>query len=245
VAAKKKQPVRSVQFTYRKHHILVLLDKVLFFRFMRNLHGRFWGITGVSVMLVGFTICFMIRPELIHPSTAFSDFGNDIRTAPYFAGSVFFAAYGMWRWRNYLYRTWQRAMPVTGLITLTVLGLYLVALMPVSWRPIPFYIHNFGVILAGASMLATVILDGLLTKNGKHRKAPLWRITRFLSFALIIVGGILTAGSTEWLGWYKLTLVGESLLIAGYFVWIAFKTSQGEGNRTVLSRILKKVIFID
>lgn len=245
MAAKKKQPVRSVQFTYRKHHIQVLLDKVLFFRFVKNLHGRFWGVTGVSVMLAGFAVCFMIRPELFSASAAFSDFGNDIRTAPYFAGSVFFAAYGMWRWRNYLYRTWQRAMPVTGLITLTVLGLYLIALMPVSWRPIPFYIHNFGVVLVGVSMLATVILDGLLTKTGKRKNAPLGRFMRFVSFVLIVGGGILIAGSTEWIEWFKLTLIGEVMLIAGYFIWLALKTLQGEGNRTILSRILKKVIFID
>src|SRR5687767_7465523 len=127
----KVRPVRSVSFTYKKRHIQVLLDKVLIFRFVKNLHGRFWGVAGIIVMVAGFTICFLIRPDLIDISTALSDFGTDIRTAPYFAGSVFFAAYGLWRWRNYLYRNWKRSMPVTGLVTLTILGLYLVALMPV------------------------------------------------------------------------------------------------------------------
>lgn len=245
MAARSKKPVRTVQFTYRKHHILVLLDKVLLFRFVKNLHGRFWGVTGISVMLAGFTVCFAIRPEMIHISTAFSDFGNDIRTAPYFAGSVFFAAYGIWRWRNYLYRTWKRTMPVTGLVTLTIVGLYLVALMPVSWRPIPFYIHMFGVTLAGASMLATVIIDSLLTKVPDRKHANIWRLARFVSFVLIISGSLLTAGSTEVLGWFHVALLGESLLLAGYFIWIALKTFEGEGNRTILSRILKKMVFID
>jgi hypothetical protein len=241
---KQKAPVRSVSFTYKQRHIQVLLDKVLIFRLIKNLHGRFWGLAGILGMLAGFTVCMLIRRDMIHPSTAFSDFGSDIRTAPYFAGSVFFGAYGMWRWRNYLYRTWKRSMPVTGLITLTVLGLYLVALMPVSWWPIPHYIHIFGVGLAGISMTATVVVDGLLTKS-RGWFAPYWRFVRLLSFLLIVVGGVITAGSTDMLGWYNLALVGESLLISGYLLWIVLKTYEGEGNRTVLARILKKLIFID
>lgn len=196
-------------------------------------------------MLMGFTICFLIRPDLILISTAFSDFGTDIRTAPYFSGSVFFAAYGLWRWRNYLYRTWKRTMPVTGLITLTIFGLYLVALMPVGWRPIPYYIHMFGVILAGAAILATVVIDGLLTKSRQSKHAPWWRLVRFVSFTLIISGGLLTLGSADPFNWYNVSLLGESLLLAGYFLWIALKTYEGEGNTTVLARILKKVVFID
>lgn len=242
---KKAPPVRSVSFTYKQHRVLVLLDKVLIFRFIRNLHGRFWGLAGISVMLVGFSVCFAIRPDMINVATPFSNFGNDTRTAPYFAGSVFFAAYGMWRWRNYLTRTWKHTRPVTGLITLTVIGLYLVALMPVSWRPVPFYVHMFGVCLAGASMLATVILDGLLTKTRDSRYAVRWRFIRLVSVVLILVGGFITLASTELLAWYQLSLLGESLLIAGYFLWISLKTYQGEGNRTVLSRILKKVVLID
>lgn len=241
---RKKAPVRSVSFTYKQRHIQVLLDKVLLFRFIRNLHGRFWGFAGIGVMLLGFTVCFLIRPDMIKPSTAFSDFGNDIRTAPYFSGAVFFAAYGLWRWRNYLFRTWRRTMPVTGLITLTVLGLYLVALMPVSWRPWPHYIHMFGVTLAGASMLVTVILDSLLTKS-RSRLASFWRVVRFASFVLITGGGFLTAGSTDILEWFNLALVGESMLLAGYLCWIILKTYEGEGNTTVLARILRKMIFID
>ncbi|HEY5668268.1 MAG TPA: hypothetical protein VIR03_03840 [Candidatus Saccharimonadales bacterium] len=241
---RKKSSVRSLTFTFKQRRIEVLLDKVLIFRFIRNLHGRFWGLAGILVMIIGFTVCFLIRQDMIHPSTAFSDFGSDTRTAPYFAGSVFFGAYGMWRWRNYLARTWKRSMLVQGLITLTVLGLYLVALMPVSWRPIPHTIHMFGVSLAGISMLTAVVVDSLLTKPHDGR-VRLWRFTRFVSFVSIIVGGVMMAGSTEWLHWFNLSLVGESLVLWGYLVWIVFKTYAGEGNTTVLARILKKFVFID
>lgn len=241
---RRKSSVRTVNFTFKKRHIEVLLDKVLIFRFIRNLHGRFWGLAGILVMIIGFTVCFLIRQDMIHPSTAFSDFCSDVRTAPYFAGSVFFGAYGMWRWRNYLARTWKRSMLVQGLITFTVFGLYIVALMPVSWRPIPHTIHMFGVALAGISMLATVVIDGLLTKSHDGH-VGLWRLTRFVSFVSIIVGGVIMAGSTELLHWFNLSLVGESLVLWGYLVWIVLKTYAGEGNTTVLARILKKFIFID
>jgi hypothetical protein len=244
MARKKQSPsARSVSFTYQKHHIQVLLDKVLIFRFIKNLHGRFWGLGGISVMLAGFTICFIIRPDLVHISTPFSDFGNDIRTAPYFSGSVFFAAYGLWRWRNYLYRTWRRTLPVTGLITMTIIGLYLVALMPVSWRPVPYYIHMTGVIMAGLGMLATVVIDGLLTKS-RRNDANHWRVVRLLSFVLIIAGSAMTLASADPFNWYEISLLGESLMLGGYFLWIALKTYEGEGNTTVLARIIKKLVLI-
>jgi hypothetical protein len=121
----------------------------------------------------------------------------------------------------------------------------MVALFPVSWKPIPYYLHMTGVILAGASMLSTVVIDGLLTKTRDSRHAIAGRFFRFISFALIVCGGILTLGSAEPFNWYKVSLLGESMLIAGYFVWISVKTYQGEGNRTVLSRILKRVVLID
>lgn len=245
VRKQKSHRSRSVKFTFKQRHIELLLDKVLIFRFIRNLHGRFWGLAGISVMIIGFSVCFLIRPDLVRLSTAISDFGGDTRTAPYFAGSVFFAAYGLWRWRNYLSRSWRRPGIVTGLVTLTVVGLYLVALMPITWRPIPYHIHLFGVSLAGASMLVTVVLDGLLSKTGKDGHPNLWRLIRFLSFSLIVVGGVLTFGSIDSIGWYDVSLLGETLLIAGYFIWITLRTFLGEGNRTVLARILRKLVLID
>lgn len=236
---------KILNFTVKNRHIRILLDKVLFVQFLRNLHGRFWGLAGISIMVIGFSVGFAIRPDLLTVSTAFSDFGNDVRTAPYFAGSVFFAAYGMWRWQKYLSRTWKRTRPVIGLISLTVLGLYLIALMPVSWAPWPYRIHMFGVILAGSSMLATVVFDGLLTKIRPHRSLAQWRFVRFFSIVLIISGGWITFGSARIIGWYDIALVGEGLLIAGYLLWILLKTILGEGNRTVLAKIAQKIVRID
>lgn len=232
-------------FAYKKRRFRVLLDRVMFLRFLRNIHGRFWGVTAIIGMMVGFGVCFAIQPEMLKPGTAFSEFGNDIRTAPYFSGTVFFTAYGLWKWRNYLSRTWKRAMPVTGLIFLTVLGLYLVALMPIGWKPIPYYIHLFGVSLAGLSMLATVILDGVLSKTRAGINNTYWRLWRFISVLSIILGGWLTLGSIEVLGWYDVDLIGESLMIFGYFVWILVKTYHGEGGRTLLSKFLKDFVLVN
>lgn len=136
-------------------------------------------------------------------------------------------------------------MPVTGLVTLTVLGLYLVALMPVSWKPVPYKVHLFGVALAGVSMLATVVLDGLLTKTRKSAAAPLWRFLRAVSILLIVAGGWITYGSSGIANWYQLSLLGETLLLGGYLIWIILKTYQGEGNRTTLSKALKNFVLID
>jgi hypothetical protein len=242
---KRKTNKKWVNVSFRNWHIHILMDKVLFLRFLRHLHGRFWGIVGISAMLIGFGICFIIRPDLLRISTAFSYFGNDVRTAPYFAGSVFFAAYGLWRWQQYLARTWKRAMPVTGLVTLTVIGLYIIALMPLSWGAVQYIVHMFGVTLAYGSMLATVIMDGLLTKTSLRRDIRSWRLVRFISLVLILIGGWLTLGSVQGLGWYHVSLLGETMLLTGYLSWIVLKTYVGEGNRTILSRILKKIVLID
>lgn len=243
---KQKTPDSKIlSFTFRRRRFRVLLDKVLIFRLVRNLHGRFWGLAGVNVMIIGFSVCFAIEPELLDISTEFSEFGNDVRTAPYFSGSVFFAAYGLWRWRNYVSRTWRRSMPITGLITLTILGLYLVALMPVSWKPWPNRIHMFGLALAGLSMLATVVLDELLTKPRLGSRTKLWRLVRWTSFAAIVSGGWFTLASSEILGWYDVSLLGEVLMLGGYALWIMMKTYLGEGNRTILARNLRKIVLID
>lgn len=225
--------------------IRVLLDKVLFFRFLKNIQGRFWGLTAIMGMVFGFGVCFLIRPDMLRISSAFSDFGNDVRTAPYFAGTVFFSAYGLWRWRRYLARSWKRTAPVTGLLSLTVLGLYLVALMPISWRPIPYYVHLFGVTLAGLSMLATVVIDSLLTHPKKSSNQLMWRGIRILSLICILTGGWVTFGSTEIVGWNRQALLGETLLLLGYFIWILSKTYQAQGRRTLLSRFLRNFVLVD
>jgi hypothetical protein len=225
--------------------VRLVLDKVLFLRFLRSVHGRYWGITAISGMVIGFSVCFLIRPDLLMWSTAFSDFGNDVRTAPFFAGTVFFTAYGLWRWRRYLARTWKRTAPVTGLISLTIIGLYLVALMPISWKPIPYYIHLFGVTLAGLSMLATVVIDSLLTYPKKSPRQWMWRGVRIVSLASIIAGGWITFGSADIVGWNDLALLGESLLLLGYFIWIVSKTYQTQGRRTLLAKFLHDFVLVD
>jgi len=232
------------KITFREKRLFVSLDKVLFFKTLQKLHGRFWGIAAINGMVLGLSICFLIRPEMFHISTAFSDFGKDVRTAPFFAGSMFFAAYGLWRWRNYLLRTVKRSGPVLVLLSLTILGLYLVALMPVSWRPWPYRIHLFGFALAGLCMVLTVVADGLLTKTKKTSHTIRNRILRLIAIILIIVGGYITFGSTDLVHWHKLSLLGECLILFGYTIWVYMKTIQGEGPRSKLSVLVGKIIEI-
>jgi len=242
MAKKSQLNKKYLHFTYKNQNVRVFLDRVLIFRFFRSLHSRFWGVTGISIMTLGFTVCFAIRPDLLTISTAFSDFGTDVRTSPYFAGSVFAGAYGLWRWRNYLSRTWKRAMPVTGLITLTILGLYVVALVPLTWNS---RIHMMGLVVSGITMLLTVVVDGLLSKPSRSGRRIHWRAIRVTSFFLILIGGWLTLGSSQLVGWYDVALLGETFMLLGYLVWVGMKTYQGEGNRSQLSKSLKKIVLID
>ncbi len=239
-----KREVDSYVFNFKHRRYKVLLDKVLMFRIIRKLHGRFWGIAAIFGLSLGFVICFVIRPDLFTASSAFSDFGKDVRTAPYFAGAVFFAAYGLWRWRNYLTRTLKRTRPIILLITLTILGLYLVALMPVSWRPWPYRIHLFGVFLAGATMALTVIYDILMSKTRRGHNAYKTRLIKFISLALIIIGGLVTFGSADVIGWLELSLVGELAMLSGYGIWVFLKTYQGEDPRSGIAKQLKKIVLI-
>lgn len=230
---------------YGKRTLHLIKDKVIIFRLMRSLHGRFWGVAGLVIMTVLFTICFIVRPDMLVWQTALSDFGRDVRTAPYLAAALFFGAYGLWRWRNYLRRTLNRARPVTGLIGLTVTGLYIAALFPVAWETWPYRIHIFGVILFGASMAATVVIDTLLTRLKKRKRMLPWRILRLVSFLLILVGGYITFGSASVVGWFQLSLLGELMMFVGYGAWIIDKTYLGEGSRSKLSKLFGKIILID
>ena len=182
---------------------------------------------------------------MIHGSTAFSDFGMDVRTAPYFAGSVFFAAYGLWRWRNYLKRTLKRTRPILALMLLTIFGLYIVALMPISWKPWPFYIHLFGMGLVGVSIGATVIFDVLLSKTRKGQNAYKTRFIKMVAFMLIVAGAWITIASEQLIQWMHVSLLGESMMMAGYGIWIIIKTRQGEEPRSTLSRLLKRIVLVD
>jgi hypothetical protein len=182
---------------------------------------------------------------LATPSAAISDFGTDVRTAPYFAAAMFFASYGLWRWRKYLLRTLKRPHPIAWFILLTILGLYIVAFMPISWQPFGYRMHMFGMILAGVSIMATVVTDQLLTRIRERRHTAYWRTLRVMSFALILAGGIITFGSTAVIGWFDIALVGEVMMILGYTTWIYIKTTLGEGNRSQLSRILRNLVLVD
>jgi hypothetical protein len=234
-----------LQFSYGKRTVNLIADKVIVFRLMRKLHGRFWGVTGLGIMFLGLVVCMLVRPEMRSWSTAFSDFGRDVRTAPYLAVSLFFGAYGLWRWRIYLRRTLRHARPVVSLVGLTVTGLYIAALMPIAWEPWPYRLHVFGVVLAGSSMAMTVVVDTALTRTRRKKGFSLWRALRLMSFLMIVIGGYLTLGSVRQINWYKLALLGELLMFFGYGFWVADKTYRGEGARSALSRLLSKVVLID
>lgn len=232
---------KYVKIKFRRRKLKLLLDKVLVFRFIRNLHGRFWGVTAVAGLTLGLSICFLIRPDMLNISTAYSDFGNDIRTAPYFSGAIFFAAYGLWRWRNYVARTLKHNTIFYYLLSFTIIGLYLVALMPVSWHPWPYRIHVFGFALAGISIATLVIVDGLISKTRRTKHLRTWRLIRLVSFVLIVVGGILTFGSIPAVHWFDLSLLGETLMLGGFALWIYFKTYVGEGAQSKLSLMAKRI----
>lgn len=236
---------RIVRFTFKRRQVRVILDKVLIFRLLRRLHGRFWGIAGITIMTIMLYVSYLIRPDLLRPDAAISDLGTDVRTAPYFAGAMFFAAYGLWRWRIYLLRTFKHKRPVSLFILMTILGLYLVALMPISWEPFGYRMHMFGMILAGLSIIATVAADQLLTRIRERQNVLYWRSARVMSFLLIIAGGLITFGSTKVIGWFNIALIGEIMMIGGYGVWIYIKTILGEGNSSQLAKILRKVVLID
>jgi len=181
---------------------------------------------------------------MLNLSTAYSDFGRDVRTAPYFAGSLFFGAYGLWRWRNYLRYTLKHSRPVTSLVTLTVMGLYIAALMPVAWETWPYRVHIFGVVLSGASMLLAVIADTLLTKTRKRNHILAWRAWRVAACLLILVGGYITFFSIAAIAKYKLALLGEIMMLTGYSLWVIDKTYFGERSRSQLATLLRKIVLI-
>lgn len=241
----KSKPGQSLTLRLVRRTIRVTIDDVLLLGFIRKLHGRFWGVAGIAVIHVGIGFCFLIKPDLWDISTALSDFGGDVLTAPFFAGTMFFSGYALWRWHNYLKRTLRHARPITGLIALTVIGMYLVALMPVTVYPWPYRIHFAGVFLVGICMALTVLADGALSKTPRTKGRAYWRLLRFAAVGFILLGGYITFGSDRRIAWFQLSLLGEYLLFLGYSVWIVAKTWQGEGPRTQLSHLLKRVVIID
>lgn len=236
--AKRKNQVKKELFARKAKGI----DKILIFRFFRLLHGRFWGLGAIIAIQVGAFIGYLIRPDLLAVTIPLSHLGTDVRTAPFFAGSMFFAAYCLWRWRIYLSRTVKNTRPIIPLVSLTILGLYLIALMPVTWEVWPSRLHDFGVILAGISMAATVVADSLLSKSKKSRYQTLWRAIKLLALLLIVVGGLITILSLDSIGKLALILVGELTMFVGYSTWIVLKTIHGEERRSAIGRFFQRLI---
>ena len=241
----KRRKHKKLSFKYGQRRIEVITDKFLIFNFFKKLHGRFWGVIALVGFVCGFLICFMIKPDLLMPSTALSDFGADVKTAPYFAGACFFAAYGLWRWRNYLERTLRRTQPIATFLTLVIFSLYLIALMPSSWKPWPYRIHVSAVVLMGLSVALTVIFDIMLSKTKTNQSRNAIKIIKITTLALIIIGAWLTLGSLQLVGWYNVSLLGESLMLLGFAIWVLLKTYQGEEPRSRLSKLLDKLILVN
>lgn len=236
---------KKYRIRIKSRKILLVLDKVLLLRLMRRLEGRFWGVFGLLLLNVALLICFLLRPDLQTVSTAFSDFGTDIQTAPFFIAGVFGAAYGLWRWRNYVSKSFKNPGIITLLLTLIILGLYLIVFMPVGITDTIERLHYFGFALAGAAMALTVVADLLLRRTKRTKNFRRWQFVRVLSLLMIISGFTITLLSANRFNFdLNISLIGESLLLWGFGLWVIVKTYQGEGTRSGVSRLLNKVLIV-
>lgn len=236
---KRKNTVKNAVFSDRSRGV----DKVLIFRFFKLLHGRFWGFGAIVAIILCAVIGYLIRPDLLRVDGALSELGTDVRTAPFFAGSMFFAAYSLWRWRIYVKHTLKSTKPELPLLNLTILGLYMIALMPITWDVWPHRLHNIGVAITGLSMSATVLADSILSRTKKSKKAKYWRIAKLASFLFIMVGATITALSLEEINKLQLMLLGEGLMFLGYANWVVLKTYIGESPRSTIGRIVNKLLY--
>ena len=50
---------------------------------------------------------------------------------------------------------------------------------------------------------------------------------------------------SQLIGWYDVAMLGETSMLLGYLLWVGVKTYQGEGNRSQLSKSLKRIVLID
>lgn len=236
---------KKYSITLKTRKIQLVADKILLLRMLRKLNGRFWGIFGLVMLFISILINFAIRPELRDVSTAFSDFGTDVRTSPYFTAGLFAGAYGLWRWRNYLERSMKNPGLITLLITLIIIGLYMVAFLPLGWKDSVTWLHYFGFTLAGVSMSLTVLVDILLRKTRRGRNQRTWQLFRIVSLVEIIVGMIITIMSADAFDFgLDHSLLGESLILLGFGQWVLIKTYQAEGVKSGFSRALGKVVII-
>lgn len=93
-------------------------------------------------------------------------------------------------------------------------------------------------------MALTVIYDILMSKTRRGHNAYKTRLIKFISLALIIIGGLVTFGSADVIGWLELSLVGELAMLSGYGIWVFLKTYQGEDPRSGIAKQLKKIVLI-
>jgi hypothetical protein len=135
----------------------------------------------------------------------------------------------------------KNTKPVIPLLSMTILGLYLIALMPVTWEVWPARIHYIGVILAGFSMLATVLADSILSTYRRSSKQVFWRSIKLLAFVAILLGGIIVVLSLDEVGMLELILLGEGLIFLGYSIWIVQKIAHGESKRSAIGRLYERL----
>ena len=232
-------------FTFKTKKIQVVLDKILLLRLMRKLNGRFWGIYGLLGLYLSLALCFWLTPELRDLSTAFSDFGTTVETSVYFSAGLFVAAYGLWRWRIYLTKSSKNPELITFAITLIILGLYMVAFLPLNISDTTDFLHYLGFAIVGAGMVFTVVVDSLLRRTRKSSKQPWWKFVRGVSLLLIVAGFVITLLSSERMSTIlEVALVGESMILIGFSTWLLARTYQGEGVQTGFSRALNRVISV-
>ena len=237
---------KRFKLTVKTKHIQLVADKILLLRLMKKLNGRFWGIYGLVMLQASIALCFYLQPELQEISTAFSDFGTTAKTAPYFTAGLFAAAYGLWRWRNYLSKSSKHPELITLSITAVIVGLYMVAFLPLNINDTVDSLHYLGFAIAGIGMVVTVLVDLLLRKTRKGRHKVWWQAIRVFCLLLIGAGITITMLSAERLtDTLELALLGEGMLLIGFSLWVMARTYQGEGVQTGFSRALSKVIIID
>jgi len=132
------------------------------------------------------------------------------------------------------------------MITLTILGLVIVTFMPLDWTHKVTEIHYTGFLIAGLSMMGTVIVDMLLYKTLDNKHKRHWQALRLVSVLLILVGLMVTTlSSVPFNEILKLGLVGEISILVGYTTWVFIKTYQGDCPDSVLSGFLNKITDID
>lgn len=237
---------KRYKFRLSSHRFIVVADKILFIRLLRSLNGRFWGIFGLLILYISLAICFYISPDLQTWSTAFSDFGTDIKTTTLFSFGLFACGYGLWRWRNYLIQSSKTTGLVLISLTAIIIGAYFVALMPIRINDTIDDLHYLGFFLGGTGMVATVIVDMLLRKVKKGANRKYWQTLRLISLLLIISGLTITVLSNKRFSeQFDYALLGESLVLTGFSIWVLIRTIQGEGVKTNFSKVLSKVLIVD